>query len=165
MKCPSTRYPEHSYWDHQSPSYLFCNMHILFGLQIVVMNCPWTRYPWTYHGMIQLNLSGAAVCESCLAHFGLRPVQFCTEEGELINISLSNLKWNIWRMQNSEHLSTRRFAELSLWHTVPKIRFIYSQKRNSAASFPIPTVMCLLAMYTGSVSLFCCSQICRPIQS
>ncbi len=41
---------------------------------------------------------------------------------------------------------------------------VLSPKWNCAASFPIPTFMYLWAIYilTGSVCLFCCSQIGRP---
>jgi hypothetical protein len=50
-------------------------------------------------------------------------------------------------------------------YTVPKIRIIYSQKWNCAASFPIPTFMYLWAIYIfrGSVCLFGCSKIGGPL--
>ncbi len=50
-------------------------------------------------------------------------------------------------------------------HTVLKIRFIYSQTRNCAASFPIPTLMYLWAIYLfpGLVCLIGCSKIGRLI--
>ncbi len=48
--------------------------------------------------------------------------------------------------------------------TVPKIRIMYSQKLNWAASFPIPTFMYLWKFYIpGSVCLFGSSKIGRPI--
>ncbi len=49
--------------------------------------------------------------------------------------------------------------------TVPKIRFMYSQKWNCAALYPVPTFMYLWAIYIfpGSVCLFGWSKICRPI--
>ncbi len=52
----------------------------------------------------------------------------------------------------------------NLHHTVPKIRFKYSQKWNYVASFPIPTYMYLWAIYIlpGSVCLVGCSTIGRP---
>ncbi len=50
-------------------------------------------------------------------------------------------------------------------YTLPKIRFICSQKWNCVSSFPIHTIMYLWAIYifTGSVCLFGCSKIGRPI--
>jgi hypothetical protein len=42
---------------------------------------------------------------------------------------------------------------------------MYCQKRNCAALFPIPTFMYLWEIYIfpGSVCLFGCTKICRPI--
>jgi hypothetical protein len=56
-------------------------------------------------------------------------------------------------------------ASMSCRHTVLKIWFIYSQKWNCAVLFPIPTFMYLWAIYIfpGSVCLFGCSRIGRPI--
>jgi hypothetical protein len=50
-------------------------------------------------------------------------------------------------------------------YTVPRIQFMYSQKWNCAASFPIPTFMYLWMIYIfpGLVCLFGCSKIGRPI--
>ncbi len=48
--------------------------------------------------------------------------------------------------------------------TVPKIRFMYSQKWNCAALFPIPTFMCLWAyIFLGSVCICGFSKTGRPI--
>ncbi len=54
---------------------------------------------------------------------------------------------------------------VSVHLTVPKIEFMYSWKRNCPASVPIPTIMCLWATYIfpGSVHIFGCSKIDRPI--
>ncbi len=50
-------------------------------------------------------------------------------------------------------------------HTVPKIWFMYSRKWNYATSFPIPTFICLWAIYSQDRSaFFSCSKIGRPIQ-
>ncbi len=49
--------------------------------------------------------------------------------------------------------------------TIPKIRNIYSQKRNCAATIPSPTFMFLCAIYIfpPSVCKFCCRKIGGPI--
>jgi hypothetical protein len=50
-------------------------------------------------------------------------------------------------------------------YTVPKIQFMYSQKMNCVASVPIPTFLCLWAIYIfpGSVHIFGWSKIDRTI--
>ncbi len=50
-------------------------------------------------------------------------------------------------------------------HTAKKIRIMYSQKSNCATLFPVSIFknMWTIYIFPGSVHLFCCSQIGRPI--
>ncbi len=72
-----------------------------------------------------------------------------------VGIQFFKLKLNEKLAAQAGHLS----------HTVPKIRFTYSPKWNCVASFPIPTIMYLSAIYIfpGSVCLFVSSKIGRSI--
>ncbi len=60
-----------------------------------------------------------------------------------------------WPLQRQQQIS----------YTATEIPFMYSQKRNYAASVPFSTSMCLWAIYIfpGSVRIFSCSKIGRPI--
>ncbi len=82
----------------------------------------------------------------------------CTRRKKILKPKCPNIK-------NSTPISALPTADFSFHRTVPKIRFMYSQKWNCAALFPIPTSLYLWAIYIfpGSVCLFGCSKIGRPI--
>jgi hypothetical protein len=78
--------------------------------------------------------------------------------------------WIFMRMKSAHTSCGSSWIRIDLWsriwiHTVLEIRFMFSQKWNSAALFPVPTFMYLWAIYIfpGSVCLFGCSRIGRLI--
>ncbi len=71
----------------------------------------------------------------------------------------------VTKMWRSNILIKKRFF-INRAHTAKQIRIMYSQKSNCAALFPVSILIHLWAIYIfpGSVHLFCCSKIDRPIR-
>ena len=101
---------------------------------------------------------------------------FTFDEAQMDTVGLHEVArlFKFWSQRQNHVIfrktTTYRHILLFLKHahckdTIPKILNKYSQKWNCMASFPIPTFMSLWAIYIfpGSVCLFGCSKIYRPI--